>query len=29
VPDWRHPVTGTPIQDLLAALPADQTIERL
>jgi len=29
VPDWRHPVTGTPIRDLLAALPADQTIERL
>jgi 2-amino-4-hydroxy-6-hydroxymethyldihydropteridine diphosphokinase len=29
VPDWRHPVTGTLIQDLLAALPADQTIERL
>jgi 2-amino-4-hydroxy-6-hydroxymethyldihydropteridine diphosphokinase len=28
-PAWRHPVTGTPIQALLAALPADQTIERL
>ena len=28
-PAWRHPVSGTPIQALLAALPADQTIERL
>jgi 2-amino-4-hydroxy-6-hydroxymethyldihydropteridine diphosphokinase len=28
-PDWRHPVTGQPIQALLAALPPDQTIERL
>jgi len=28
-PDWRHPVSGTPIQALLAALPAGQTIERL
>lgn len=25
-PDWRHPVTGTSIQDLLAAIPADQII---
>ncbi len=23
-PQWRHPVSGTPIQDLLRALPADQ-----
>ena len=23
-PQWRHPVSGTPIQDLLKALPADQ-----
>ena len=23
-PDWRHPVTGQPIQDLLAALPFDE-----
>jgi len=28
-PDWRHPRTGTSIQELLAALPADQVIERL
>jgi 2-amino-4-hydroxy-6-hydroxymethyldihydropteridine diphosphokinase len=28
-PHWRHPVTGTPIQALLAALPADQVTERL
>ena len=28
-PAWRHPVSGTPIQALLAALPAGQTIERL
>jgi 2-amino-4-hydroxy-6-hydroxymethyldihydropteridine diphosphokinase len=28
-PAWRHPVSGTPIQALLAALPAEQTIERL
>ena len=28
-PAWRHPVSGKPIQALLAALPADQTIERL
>jgi 2-amino-4-hydroxy-6-hydroxymethyldihydropteridine diphosphokinase len=27
-PGWRHPVSGTPIQALLAALPAGQTIER-
>lgn len=23
-PDWRHPVTGVPIQALLAAIPPDQ-----
>jgi len=28
-PDWRHPVTGTPIAALVAALPATQLIERL
>jgi 2-amino-4-hydroxy-6-hydroxymethyldihydropteridine diphosphokinase len=28
-PDWRHPVTGAPIEALVAALPADQAIERL
>ena len=28
-PAWRHPGTGTPIQALLAALPADETVERL
>ncbi|WP_421997644.1 2-amino-4-hydroxy-6-hydroxymethyldihydropteridine diphosphokinase [Reyranella sp.] len=28
-PDWRHPASGTPIRALLAALPADQAIERL
>jgi 2-amino-4-hydroxy-6-hydroxymethyldihydropteridine diphosphokinase len=28
-PDWRHPVTGQPISDLLAALPADQVAERI
>jgi len=28
-PDWRHPLTGAPIEDLLAALPADQTIKPL
>ena len=28
-PGWRHPVSGTPIQALLAGLPAGQTIERL
>ena len=28
-PAWRHPVSRKPIQDLLAALPVDQTIERL
>jgi 2-amino-4-hydroxy-6-hydroxymethyldihydropteridine diphosphokinase len=27
-PDWRHPVTGQAIRDLLAALPADQVAER-
>jgi 2-amino-4-hydroxy-6-hydroxymethyldihydropteridine diphosphokinase len=28
-PAWRHPVTGTPIAALVAALPADQIIEKL
>jgi 2-amino-4-hydroxy-6-hydroxymethyldihydropteridine diphosphokinase len=28
-PDWRHPRTGATISTLLAALPADQVIERL
>ncbi len=28
-PAWKHPVTGTPIAALVAALPADQTIEKL
>jgi 2-amino-4-hydroxy-6-hydroxymethyldihydropteridine diphosphokinase len=28
-PAWRHPVSGASIQALLAALPADQAIERL
>jgi 2-amino-4-hydroxy-6-hydroxymethyldihydropteridine diphosphokinase len=28
-PGWRHPRTGASIQALLAALPADQAIERL
>jgi 2-amino-4-hydroxy-6-hydroxymethyldihydropteridine diphosphokinase len=28
-PDWRHPQTGVTILALLAALPADQVIERL
>ena len=28
-PDWRHPRTGASIRALLAALPADQVIERL
>jgi 2-amino-4-hydroxy-6-hydroxymethyldihydropteridine diphosphokinase len=27
-PDWRHPRTGATISALLAALPADQVIER-
>ena len=27
-PDWRHPVSGMPIQDLLEALPADQAAHR-
>ena len=25
-PDWRHPVTGTPIRELLAALPPEQVV---
>lgn len=28
-PQWRHPVTGEPIQALLEALPVDQVTERL
>ena len=28
-PDWRHPVTGQPIRELLARLPADQQAERI
>ena len=28
-PEWRHPVSGLSIQELLAALPADQVIERM
>jgi len=27
-PDWRHPVTGQSIAELLAALPPDQVAER-
>jgi 2-amino-4-hydroxy-6-hydroxymethyldihydropteridine diphosphokinase len=27
-PGWRHPATGQPIADLLAALPPDQMAER-
>ena len=28
-PDWRHPVTGQPIGELLATLPPDQVAERI
>lgn len=28
-PDWRHPVTGTPIDALISALPPGQAAERL
>lgn len=28
-PDWRHPLTGLPIGQLLAGLPAAQVAERL
>ncbi len=28
-PDWRHPVTGQPIRELLRALPPDQVAERI
>jgi 2-amino-4-hydroxy-6-hydroxymethyldihydropteridine diphosphokinase len=28
-PQWRHPVTGRPIQALLEALPPDQIAERM
>ena len=27
-PNWRHPRTGAPIRSLLAALPAEQVIEK-
>jgi 2-amino-4-hydroxy-6-hydroxymethyldihydropteridine diphosphokinase len=27
-PNWRHPVTGQPIRELLAKLPPDQVAER-
>ena len=29
VPDWRHPVSQTPIETLIAALPADQEIREM
>jgi 2-amino-4-hydroxy-6-hydroxymethyldihydropteridine diphosphokinase len=28
-PQWRHPVSGVSIRELLARLPADQVIERM
>jgi 2-amino-4-hydroxy-6-hydroxymethyldihydropteridine diphosphokinase len=28
-PDWRHPVSGQSIAELLAALPVDQVAERI
>ncbi len=28
-PDWRHPVTGQAVGDLIAALPEDQVIEKI
>lgn len=28
-PEWRHPVTGATVRELLAGLPADQSIERM
>lgn len=28
-PEWRHPVSGDSIQELLARVPADQVIERI
>lgn len=27
-PQWRHPISGTPIEDLLAALPPEQEAHR-
>ena len=27
-PEWRHPISGLAIGDLLAALPADQRARR-
>lgn len=29
LPDWTHPVTGERVQDMIARLPADQTIRPL
>jgi 2-amino-4-hydroxy-6-hydroxymethyldihydropteridine diphosphokinase len=29
VPDWRHPVTGQTVDELIAALPSDQQIRRM
>ena len=29
VPDWHHPVSGQPIDDLIAAMPAGQQIRRM
>ncbi len=29
VPDWRHPLTGAPISDLIAALDPSQEVERM
>jgi len=28
-PNWRHPASGKPISELIAALPADQRAERV
>jgi 2-amino-4-hydroxy-6-hydroxymethyldihydropteridine diphosphokinase len=28
-PGWRHPVTGTAIADLIAALPPEQVVEQI
>jgi 2-amino-4-hydroxy-6-hydroxymethyldihydropteridine diphosphokinase len=29
LPDWRHPVSGAALDDLIAALPPDQRVERI
>ena len=29
VPDWRHPVSGRTLEDLIAGLPPDQLVEPL